>query len=470
MRHASIRVRLTACFSGILAVTLAVAGIGARWALRESIHDTVDKDLRERLAGMRAYLSREGGLNAAQLADELAESGALAPAGTRFRIADKNGAWIYQASGTGIWEPIRERDLSARRERVRMMRPNGKPFRVLTAPLAVGSIQIGTPLGEYYEMLDGFTWTALLASPLLLLLSAAGGYWMSRRALAPVDVITGMARDIGARDLSRRLPLRGSGDELDRLSETLNGMFARLESAFERITRFTADASHELRTPVAVIRATAELARNKPRTGEQYEQALDRILCESERVSALIDDLLLLARADAGADQLARELVDLAGVLSEVCEETRVLAQSRGVALRTQPFPDAAVQGDAPALHRLVLVILENAIKYTPSGGTIQVSMETVSDQVYVAIQDTGIGISSEDLPHIFDRFRRASKDRSRQAGGTGLGLAIAQWIAGRHAGEVTVRSEVNVGSTFTLRLPAASAPIQNPPAESGWR
>jgi heavy metal sensor kinase len=338
---------------------------------------------------------------------------------------------------------------------------------VLTAPIEIGSIQIGAPLDEYYEMLDDFTWTALLASPLMMLLAAAGGYWMSRRALAPVDLITSLARDIGARDLSRRLPLRGAADELDRLSTTLNEMLSRLESAFERITRFTADASHEMRTPIAVVRTTAELARSRPRTPEEYERALDRILLESERVSALIEDLMLLARAGSGADCcMTSDLVDLAAVLREVCGEAHVLAESRGLILDVCVLPEATVRGDAAALHRLILILLDNAIKYTPAGGRIQVSMGASEGRVCVAIQDTGTGISSEDLPHVFDRFYRASKDRSRRDGGTGLGLAIAQWIAVRHDGEVRVESEVNAGSTFTIFLPAVSALLQNAPAE----
>ena len=166
-------------------------------------------------------------------------------------------------------------------------------------PNQLALAQIGVPVEEYYEMLNGVTWTALLASPLVLLLASAGGYWMSRRALEPVDQITRTAAEIGAYNLSQRLPLRKTGDELDRLSATLNPMFARLEAAFRQITQFTADASHELRTPVAIIRTTAELARSKPRSPEEYRKALDGILTESERTSRLIEDLMLLARADA---------------------------------------------------------------------------------------------------------------------------------------------------------------------------
>ena len=202
-----------------------------------------------------------------------------------------------------------------------MVLRGGHPFRVLAAPVSVAdtvwAIEIGVPMGEFYEALNGVAWTMVLALPLVLLVASAGGYWMSKRALKPVDRITRTAQAISAENLAARLPLRGADDELDRLSSTLNDMFARLDAAFRRVTQFTADASHELRTPVAIIRTTAELTRRRPRTDAEYTDALDQILAESERTSRLIDDLLLLARSDAEGEEFALEPMDLAQSLRE---------------------------------------------------------------------------------------------------------------------------------------------------------
>jgi len=460
MNPRSIRFQLAAWYALVLTLTLAAVGVGMWSALRGSIHDTMDKDLRARMAEMREYVdkqAREPG--SGSLADELAEQAALAPGGARFRMAGANGEWIYQAPGTFGWNPRSPTLVGIRQTgRTETLIIGGKPIRVLTAPLALGVAQLGIPIDEYYEMLDEFSWTVLLASPVVLVLASVGGFWMSRRALEPVSDIARRADLIGAQNLSERLTLRGAGDELDRLSNTLNGMFERLEESFRRIMQFTADASHELRTPVAIIRTTAELARSKPRSEQEYERALDSILAESERTSRLLEDLMLLARADAGVNEMIRESVDASNLLRDVSSEVTVLAEAAGVHVTVGECPQANVSGDEQALHRLFLILLDNALKYTPRGGEVSVSLSVGSfadaSMATIEFRDSGVGISEEDLPHIFERFYRASKDRSRQSGGVGLGLSIAQWIALRHGGDVLVESKPGFGSTFRVRLP----------------
>ncbi len=458
MNRRSIRFRLTAGYTAILAVTFAIVGVGVWMAIRTSIDKTVDKELRSRVNAIRNYLGRQNSAGDAPL-EELIENAALAPPGTRFRIADARGVWKYRSPGTEAWEPTPPEPSSLpKRGRGKTIWEKGKPVRVLSAAVPLGVIQIGMPIDEFGEMLDAFTWTAFLASPVLLLFAAAGGYWMSRRALAPVGRIARTAENIEARNLSARLPLRGTGDELDHLSTTLNAMFGRLEDAFRRITQFTADASHELRTPVAIIRTTAEVIRRRPRSQEEYAQALDRILAESERTTELIEALMLLARADANVEDVIPEPVELAELVRASCADACVLAEAAGLTLEYQVASPHTVSGDRRALRRLLLILLDNAIKYSRPGGEIRLSLDLCQNRdrpgALFQVRDNGIGISPEDLPHIFERFYRASKDRSRKMGGLGLGLSIAQSIVLRHGGEIQAESRLGEGSIFHVFLP----------------
>ncbi len=457
MNRRSIRFRLTAWYTGILAVTFAAVGIGVWLAMRSSVYETVDKELRSRLGVMREYLHREAA-HREDIVDELSETAALAPAGTRFRMADENGRWLYQSPGTEKWGAAPDPGALPARGRFETVSQNRRPIRVLSAAVPTGMIQIGIPIDEFLEMLDGFTWTALIASPLLLIGASVGGYWMSRRALAPVEQIAQTAADIEARNLAKRLPLSGSGDELDHLSATLNGMFGRLESAFRRVTQFTADASHELRTPAAIIRTTAEVARRKPRTAAEYDAALDRILAESVRTTVLIDDLMLLARADSRVDDIAREPVPMGELVREACCGADALARAAGIELSTDELKECTVQGDPAALRRALLILVDNAIKYSKPGGSVEVRLDSPSgarSTAVLEVRDNGIGIAPEDLPHIFERFYRVSKDRSRKVEGIGLGLSIAQTIAHQHGGELRIESTPGEGTTARLFLPA---------------
>ena len=458
MNRRSIRFRLAAWYAAVLAVTFTAVGIGVWLAIRHSINDTVDKDLRSRLQAMRAVLQRQVSDRERSI-DELVEDGALAPAGTRFRIANGSGRWLYQSPGTEDWNAVPVDALRLpRRGRVETVVQNGKPIRILSAAVPQGMVQIGIPIDEFAEMLDGFTWTALLASPLLLILASGGGYWMSRRALAPVERIARTAGEIEAQNLSERLPLRGTGDEIDHLWATLNAMFARLEDSFRRITQFTADASHELRTPVAIIRTTAEVIRRKPRSESEYAEALDRILAESERITELIEDLMLLARADANAADMVLEPVALAELAQNACEEVRVLAEAVGIALTNGGLGQCTVSGDHRALRRLLLILLDNAIKYSKPGGEVQLRLGLCRrgdrPMALLEVLDNGIGIAPDDLRHIFERFYRVSKDRSRKIDGVGLGLSIAQSIAWRYGGEIQIESKPGAGSIARVFLP----------------
>jgi signal transduction histidine kinase len=270
-----------------------------------------------------------------------------------------------------------------------------------------------------------------------------------------VDAITRAARTIGIENLSHRLDVPAAGDELARLSATWNGMLERLEAAVKRLTQFTADASHELRTPIALIRATAELTLRRERSAETYRQALGHILDDADRATRLIEDLLLLARADAGPPALSLDLVELTPLVRDICEQGQILAGDRDLAIFADaPEQTVFVEANDPALRRLLLLLVDNAVKYTPAGGHITVSVALDSSGPTVTVRDTGIGIPDTALPHVFERFYRVDESRNRDAGGAGLGLSIAQWIAQRHHASLEVESVVGRGSAFRVRFP----------------
>jgi heavy metal sensor kinase len=311
-------------------------------------------------------------------------------------------------------------------------------------------------MNEAFEALEWFRLTLLLAAPLLLIAASAGGYWLSTRALAPVDEISRAAQRISIENLTDRLEVTRSGDQLQRLSETLNAMLSRLESSVRRITQFTADASHELRAPVSLIRTTAEVAiQKRDRSAGEYLQALEEILEESERTSQVVDSLMLLARADSGKESLECVATDACDVVRGAAEQGEKLARSHGLEfvanLTDSPVP---IQADGNALRRALLILIDNAVKYTPESGSVKVRLETNGGLAIVSVSDTGIGIAKQDLAHIFDRFWRADQARSREQGGAGLGLSIAKWIVEMHRGSIDVESEPGKGSAFHLRVP----------------
>jgi heavy metal sensor kinase len=312
---------------------------------------------------------------------------------------------------------------------------------------------------EFYEALDRFLGRLLIFAPLALLLASALGYWISRKALAPVDDITLAAQQISAHNLSARLSVPRSGDELQRLTETLNQMLRRIEEALERITRFSGDASHELRTPMTVMRTRVELALRHPRTPAENHSTLEQLHTELIQASQLLDNLMLLARADSGAEQLRGTPANIEDALKEVLAQVSPLAGEKGVSLHSVlPGHPVWIVADRPMLQRLFLILIDNAVKYTPASGRVSVALAVANGLTTVSVKDTGIGIADADLPHIFDRFYRVDKARSRQPG-AGLGLSIGRWIAEAHGGSIRVESRPGEGSTFEVVLPAKASP-----------
>lgn len=453
MKRPGIRGQLTAWYSLILALSLAAFCCVAYLVMAYSFRQTARSELEERTEGVRDIIVEDGPQGRVALEDELSEFANGLGSGGRLRVTDAGGLLFASPGMANPTEPSGPLMRRTWRESI-----GGTSFLLLRQNVVVSGtpydVMMAVATGDFDRTLKRGSTLLFAAAPVFLGLAALGGYWMSRRALIPVDQMTRAARRIGAQDLALRLDVPPARDELARLAETLNQMLARLEAAFRRVAQFTADASHELRTPVAVMRTSAEIALRKPRSESEYRNTLSQVLQETDKISQLIENLLELARADSGAAQMRMERTDVSAILAGCCEESKLLADKQGVALcRNGADTSVWVNANAAAIERLFTIVLDNAIKYTP-GGRVDVRLNATNGFAVAEIRDTGIGISAEDIPHVFDRFYRADRARSRETGGSGLGLAIAKWIAEAHDGGIEVHSTIGKGSVFEIRLP----------------
>jgi heavy metal sensor kinase len=329
-----------------------------------------------------------------------------------------------------------------------------RPFNLMGSDPLV--LMAAAPEAGNLLVIQSFLWGLLACAPLLLLISSAGGYWVSRRALKPVDRITTTARSISIRNISERIPVSQTGDELQRLSETCNAMLDRLELSVNQIKRFTADASHELRGPLSFTRTVAEIALKNPHADPESRLALQDIVDETAKATILLEEMLTLARADSLPVGTPQTPVNLATLLAEVCAMAQPITQQHGMRLFVPGGPsDVMVSGDASGLKRLIWILIDNAIKYSRPNGTISISLETSVRKATITVHDNGIGISPSDLPFVFDRFYRADPSRGIVEG-NGLGLAIAKWIADTHQAGLYATSDSSYGTSFTIEFPNA--------------
>jgi heavy metal sensor kinase len=454
----AIGVRLTLWYLLIFAFAQTIFGLGMWFILRHNLYDIADDALEAQVDDLQHFIKANGSqVSSPDLGKEIENRYGLEHLGEYLFVADSQGFILYRgplvekfASPPTGGSPLPEyKDHTVDR----------KPVRLLTDSFNIDSrqyfIQVGTREDDVLETLGLFRRYLLLFAPFLLLMAASGGYWLSRRALAPVDLLARTARNITGQDLSRRLERLHTGDELQRLSDTLNDMLARIETQFLRVSQFTADASHELRTPIALIRTEAEIVLRKSRDEAEYRDALQHVLLEAEKTSTLIETLLSLARADAGQEVLVMQPLDLKELSRTVAEEWRPLMTAKDLELADDlGGTNIAIAGDAAALNRLLGILLDNASKYTPAHGKIELILRKTGQTGVVKIRDNGIGISEGDQARIFERFYRADKARTRESGGVGLGLAIADWIVQQHRGHITLQSILGQGSTFTVEVP----------------
>jgi signal transduction histidine kinase len=441
VRTRSIRFRLTAWYAAILTAALALFG-GLIWlSLRHRLISDIDRDLEGRASRFEKYFKSESDeWGGSSLTDELEEFCQALPPSSYIYLTGANGFVFRYPQGASA--PAAD-------------------FRILRNSFNSGgewfALEVGTPIADVFHTLDLLRLLLWSLIPAVIAIATLGGAWLSRRALKPVHDITAAALTISIENLSERLPVPATGDELARLTEVLNSMLARLETAVKTLSQFVADASHELRTPLAVIRTTAELSLRRARAPEAYRESLQEIAGETERMILLVEDLLLLARNHTGTAEMPLEPMDVRDVLADVCTEVRKLAELRQI--RIQPsFGDEAtvISGNRMALHRLFLVLLDNALKYSRNGGDVMVTVEHGEGRISVSVEDFGSGISAVDVPHIFERFYRA--DRARSDGGHGLGLALADSIARAHGATIEVRSTEGAWTKFRVSFTSRDA------------
>jgi two-component system, OmpR family, sensor kinase len=331
-------------------------------------------------------------------------------------------------------------------------------LRMITIPIlenkkVTSVVQVGTSLEDFDETIRKLLLIIIISIPTSICVTIVVGYFMAKKALKPVDQIRRAAVKISSSNLDEKIDIVGRRDELGRLAETFNAMIGRLKDAFQRINQFSIDVSHELKTPLTILKGETEVALRKEREKHDYQMLLLSNLEEIDRMSCIIDDLLLLSKADTKEIKLNVEEVALRDLVVDVCMDMKVVADKKNVDLETSELEDIRLKGDELKLRRMLLNIVENGIKYSHAGGKVSVSSYVNDGYVKIDVKDNGIGISEEDIKYIFDRFYRADRSRKRESG-SGLGLSISRWIAEAHKGGIDVKSQPAQGSMFTIKLP----------------
>lgn len=464
MQRRSVRTRLTLWYTSLLAVTFLLLGFIAYTLVSYTLHREADSALQSvavalaerKVAETNEYFPPEVG-------DIFRRFFGSPPMGPYFEWLDPQGnpnrdfpgpnappftglAKRNVAKGIATFETFTARDTY--------------PVRILTWPVVdsgrvIAVVRVGMSEMGLQKTMSTFLLTMAALFPLALFLAGGGGWFLAHRALIPVDRMTRAARRIGAGQLHARLDLSGTNDELDRLAETLNDMLGRLEAAFTEMRQFTADASHELQTPLTILRGEMEIALRAKRSDEEYVAVMKSALEEIERISVLVEGLLLLARSDAGVLKMDLKPLDLMIIAEDVLEQITPLAQSKPVSLALGHVQPLQVSGDPVHLRRLLFNLVDNAVKYTPERGLVKVSIEEEGKWAVLSVTDTGIGIAEEDRGRVFQRFFRSAEARSAR-GGSGLGLSIVKSIAEAHEGRIELESTPGKGSTFKVFLPKA--------------
>jgi len=460
----SIRVRLTIWYIVILGCTLALFSTLVYYQMSLSLYKSVDHKILTISEVIASSISPGSRSVFSNIEEKLAKKVGRQPSAKFIQLLDRSGNIGSKSLNLKNKRlPVSFEALKNAANGVITYETKvvfGEPLRIITYPVKrpgtdVRSIvQVATSLTEVRDTLNKLILILVSVVPLALIIASIGGTFLANKVLKPVNEINRITREITSKNLELRVPRPATHDELGQLVETINGMIERLEKSFKQIQQFTSDASHELKTPLTILKGEAELALRRERDPEEYRQYLQSSLEEVNRLSRLVQDLLILSRADMGRLVLHKEPVDLAVLVDACCEQCRFLGEGRGIRLVFRHQSDVWVMGDKYRLKQMFYNLIENAMKYSDKGGRVEVITTKNGKYANVLVRDEGVGISKEDIPYIFNRFYRVDKSRSREAGGTGLGLSICRWIAESHDGKITVESTPGLGSCFTVWIP----------------
>ena len=464
MNTQSLRFRLTAWYAGLLAGALLLFGVSIYLGLERYLISELRRTLVERSRSMGLQLSSGYSTKGASwLSREITEAYAPEVNGYFLRISRADGSTVYVSGAP------KDDSFDPSHIPLPLERPQREYSRRVKTPdgyqLVIGGIVLADPEGTEYwiesglsdrrieDVLHGLSETLAVYMPLIVSLAVAGGYWLMRKSLSPVADITRHAEGITSTNLSERLPVIKTGDELEHLSIALNHMIAGLENAFQHIARFSADASHELRTPLTILQLELEGIVQHPRLAPEIADKIGSALEETHRLSRIVEHLLIISRLDAGEACIEKVPLDLGELASSTADQMRLLAEEKSVSLRCDVGKDVWIDGDRARLKQVIVNLTDNAIKYTQAGGTVTIAVHANESGALLEVADSGVGISAEALFHVFERFYRADKARSRDSGGAGLGLAIVKAICSAHNAEISVSSVEGQGSRFAVQL-----------------
>ena len=461
MKRLSIRWKMTLWYGGVLAVVLTIFGTAVFVTMRYHLLQRIDQGLNEELADVLSEVKRATTSDGLKdwLDRRFAEH-----AGFDFQIANANGERFFFSARLAdkAWpQPQRNAATNVPGFQSIPVESKGR-WRIVNVPVAGPdgplTIQIGRSLAAFEHESNELLVTFLWAGPLALLAAISGGYFLACRVLQPVQIMTKAAKLISADRLQERIIVANPDDELGELAETLNQMIERLERSFTEMQRFTADAAHELRTPLAIIRSEAEVALRLPRSGDEYCGVLENLLEDTNRLSTMADQLLFLSRQDTGMSPKVRDNFALDELLREVVGNMQLVAHEKGVELQLSSNPSCQLDSDSRLLRRVFINLIDNAIKFTGHKGQVSVASRLSSAEVMIQVRDSGVGIAPEHLSHVFDRFYRVDAARSGDGNGAGLGLSICQSIVRSLHGRINVESNVGRGTTVSVCLPTSTS------------